>query len=188
MVTQLWEDLGNWHSSLRKKACVYVSQRYQWDPDNCWEENISIVKGLLGERRMFLRNGVDEDGRTNNLAHPALLGVIIDFFYPGTSSIGQLFPEVFCDKVLRVAVAVAAMALKVVLDEIVSSGEVTFRVATYTPIYLEMLGLMNKCDTSPIHVAKMKALRTEWARIGSNGMKEDEATAVATMDFDVELD
>ncbi|KAI5990612.1 hypothetical protein EDD15DRAFT_2369688 [Pisolithus albus] len=45
----LWEDLGNWHSSLRKKAHVYMSQHYKWDPDNCREENIGIAKGLLGD-------------------------------------------------------------------------------------------------------------------------------------------
>ncbi|KAI5985281.1 hypothetical protein EDD15DRAFT_2374330 [Pisolithus albus] len=116
---------------------------------------------------MFLRNGVDEE------VPPPLDGC---------------FRRSFVTKFQELLLAVTATALKVVLDEIASSGEVTFRVATYTPIYLEMLGLMNKCDTSSIHAAKMKALQTEWVRIGSNGMKEDEATAVATMDFDVELD
>ena len=41
-------------------------------------------------------------GHTNNLAHPALSGLVIDFFYTGTSSMGQLFPEVFSDEVPRV--------------------------------------------------------------------------------------
>ena len=57
--------------------------------------------------------------------------------------------------------------LKVVLDEMATSqGEVAFRVATYMPVYLEILGLMKKCDTSPTHAAKTKSLRVEWARIG----------------------
>lgn len=56
--------------------------------------------------------------------------------------------------------------LKVVLDEIASQGEVNFRVTTYSPVYLEMLGLMKKCDTSPIHAAKIKALRYKWAEVG----------------------
>ena len=59
------------------------------------------------------------------------------------------------------------LKLKVVLDEMATSqGEVAFRVATYTPIYLEMLGLMKKCDTSPTHAVKMKSLQIEWVRIG----------------------
>ena len=57
--------------------------------------------------------------------------------------------------------------LKVMLDEMATSqGEVAFRVATYMPIYLEILGLMRKCDTSPMHAAKTKALRVKWAGIG----------------------
>ena len=59
------------------------------------------------------------------------------------------------------------LKLKVVLDEMATSqGEVAFIVATYTPIYLEMLGLMKKCDMSPTHAVKTKSLRIEWARIG----------------------
>lgn len=46
-------------------------------------------------------------GHTNNLVHPALSGLIIDFFYTGPSSVGQLFPEVFQIKVPRVTVAIS---------------------------------------------------------------------------------
>ena len=57
--------------------------------------------------------------------------------------------------------------LKVMLDEMATSqGEVAFGVATYMPIYLEILGLMRKCDTSPMRAAKTKVLQVEWARIG----------------------
>ena len=54
------------------------------------------------------------------------------------------------------------LKLKVVLDEMaISQSEVAFRVATYMPIYLEMLGLMKKCDTSPMHAVKTKSLQIE---------------------------
>ena len=59
------------------------------------------------------------------------------------------------------------LKLKVVLDEMAASqGEVTFRVATYMPIYLEILGLMKKWDTSSMHAMKTRSLRIEWASIG----------------------
>ena len=58
---QLWEDLGNWRSALRKKARMHVSQRYKWDPENRRDVNIGIAKDLLGDRGAFLRNGVDEE-------------------------------------------------------------------------------------------------------------------------------
>ncbi|KAF8834128.1 hypothetical protein BDN67DRAFT_985547 [Paxillus ammoniavirescens] len=106
----LWEDLGSWRSALRKKAHVYVGQRYHWDPENHHEENVNIGKGLL-ERGQFLKNRVDDEGHTNNLAHPALSGLIIDFFYTTSLSVGKLFPEVFWEEVPRI---------KVVLDEMVA--------------------------------------------------------------------
>jgi len=52
---------------------------------------------------------------TNNLAHPALSGLIIDFFYSGASSVRQLFPEVFAAEVPRVTVAISATAVYLVL-------------------------------------------------------------------------
>ena len=60
MSVQLWEDLGNWRSSLRKKARIYVTQRYKWDTNNRREVNTVIAKDLLGDRGAFLRDGVDE--------------------------------------------------------------------------------------------------------------------------------
>ena len=50
-------------------------------------------------------------GHTNNLAHPALSGLIIDFFYTGATSVGQLFPKVFKAEVPRVTVAISATAV-----------------------------------------------------------------------------
>ena len=58
---QIWEALRNWRSALRKKACVYMSQRYKWDPDNRREVNAAIAKDLLGDRGAFLWDGVDEE-------------------------------------------------------------------------------------------------------------------------------
>ncbi|KAL4064538.1 hypothetical protein J3A83DRAFT_4191257 [Scleroderma citrinum] len=114
MQHHLWEDLGNWHLALRKKACIF--------------------------------------GHTNNLAHPVLSGLIIDFFYTGSLSVRQLFPEVFGEEVPRVAIAIAATALKVGLNKMVSSqGKVSFQVSTYTLVYLEMLGLMDKQNHSDVN-------------------------------------
>lgn len=63
LTRQLWEDLGNWRSALRKKARVFVTQRYSWDPENRREVNKEIAKELLGDNGLFLRDGVDEEVR-----------------------------------------------------------------------------------------------------------------------------
>ncbi|KAF8548784.1 hypothetical protein OG21DRAFT_1489080 [Imleria badia] len=140
--------------------------------DSWWPQNTSNILRL---------------GHVNNLAHPALSGLIVDFFYTGPTFIGTLFPEVFVGEVLRVTVAFEVTALKVVLDEVAAGqGEVNFWVNTYLPVYTEILGLMSKCDTNVIHRDKTKALRKRWAQLRSNGMSNQELVA-GDCGFDVDL-
>ncbi|KAF8547649.1 hypothetical protein OG21DRAFT_1527009 [Imleria badia] len=139
---QLWEDLGNWHSTLRKKAHMFIAQCYHWDPKGRHDVNIEIAKSLLDNGGLFLKNVVDDKIRVLNCDR-----LVIDFFYTGSASVGQLFPEVFLQEVLRVVVALTMTALKVVLDEIISGkGKIDFRGATYSLVYVKILGQINKYD------------------------------------------
>ncbi|KAG6373555.1 hypothetical protein JVT61DRAFT_6198 [Boletus reticuloceps] len=96
-------------------------------------------------------------GHTNNLAHPALAGLVVDFFYTTPNSVGSLFPEVFGNQV----------PIKLTLDKVAAEGkEVVFKCDIYADVYVDILGLMVKCDTTPIHQAKTKALRVQWAKLG----------------------
>jgi hypothetical protein len=96
---------------------------------------------------------------------------------------GILFPEVFGSEVPCAAVALAATAvtcfrfmllltltniqIKLALDEVSIEGkEVTFKRDVYASVYIDILGLMGKCDTNPIHRAKMKALHVQWGKTG----------------------
>lgn len=57
--------------------------------------------------------------------------------------------------------------IKVALDEVVVEGkEVTFKCDIYADIYTDILGLMAKCDMSPVHCAKTKTLHVQWAKVG----------------------
>ena len=44
--------------------------------------------------------------------------------------------------------------------------EVTFKRDVYADIYVDVLGLIAKCDTTPVDRAKTKALHVQWAKIG----------------------
>jgi hypothetical protein len=59
----------------------------------------------------------------NNLEHPALSGLIIDFFYNGTASVGKLFPKVFTGEVPRVTVALTATAVRFLLYFFISDAD-----------------------------------------------------------------
>ncbi|KAG9315337.1 hypothetical protein JVU11DRAFT_4480 [Chiua virens] len=162
----LWEDIGNRQSSLKKKVCSFVRQSYEWDQQNHCPANAEIARQLL-DQGSFLMHGIDEEGRMNNLAHPVLVGLIVDFFYTGTNAVANLFPDIFRSEVPHPAVALAATAIKVALDEIVTDGkEVAFKRDVYADVYTDILGLMSKCNTAPIHRAKTKALHEQWARRG----------------------
>ncbi|KAF8546166.1 hypothetical protein OG21DRAFT_1491518 [Imleria badia] len=129
-------------------------------------------------------NGITKLGHTNNLAHPALSGLVVELFYTGSNAVGNLFPEVFANEVPRAAVALTATVIKLALDEVATEGkEVTFKRDVYADVYVDIMGLMVKCDTSPVHCAKTKALRVHWAKIGRNGGDVSTMTG-----FDVDLD
>ncbi|KAF8545876.1 hypothetical protein OG21DRAFT_1491815 [Imleria badia] len=146
-----------------KLVAASLVRHYQTSMGGSWELALCAQeKGFL-----FLKYGVNNEGHANNLAHLAPTGLVINFFNAGSTSVGQLFLEVFSVEVPRVAMAIAMTALKVVLDEIASGvGEVNFQVTTYSPVYVEILGLMSKCDTSPIHQVKTQSLHTQWAKLG----------------------
>ena len=57
--------------------------------------------------------------------------------------------------------------IKDALDEVVAEGkEVTFKHYIYADVYTDILGLMVKCNMSPIHCAKTKILHVQWEKIG----------------------
>ncbi|KAI6041969.1 hypothetical protein EDC04DRAFT_2892470 [Pisolithus marmoratus] len=179
----LWEDLGNWCSSLKKKACFFVHEHYEWGAQNHCDVNAGIARQLL-EHSNFLKDGFDEEGHTNNLAHLVLSALIIEFFYTGANAIANLFPEVFQSEVPCTSVALAMTTIKVALDEVIAKGkDVTFKQDIYVDVYVDILGLMSKCNTSLIHCAKTKACHVQGAKIGKNGGSSGTATR-----FDVDLD
>ena len=60
---QLWEDLGNWRSALKKRARHHAADRYDWDPSGDPAANQATALRLLGGHGEFLKNGIDEDVR-----------------------------------------------------------------------------------------------------------------------------
>jgi Domain of unknown function (DUF6532) len=57
-----------------------------------WVQN--TAKELLHDS-LFLRNGVDELGKTNNAAHPALREAAISFLYTGSYRVARRRPDIF---------------------------------------------------------------------------------------------
>ncbi|KAI5994996.1 hypothetical protein EDD15DRAFT_2365894 [Pisolithus albus] len=151
-------------------------------------ENQSQSQALI-KGTMFLRDGVDNEGSTNNMAHPALAALVSDFFY-SSSSIGAVFPEVFSREVPRVAVCLAATALRAALDEYTQTRirqDRPFEYGTYSNIFAGFLDMQHQIDQHPRHAAKTRELRVAWASAGR--MKTQLQPVIAFSDeFHVILD
>ncbi|KAL4072387.1 hypothetical protein V8B97DRAFT_2023551 [Scleroderma yunnanense] len=154
-----------------------------WDPQKCHQSNANITRQLL-ECSRFLKHGVDKESHTNNLTHPTLSGLIIDFFYTSANAMANLFLEIFWNEVPHAAIVFATTAIKVALDEVVSEGkDLPFKQNVYMDVYVDLLRLMDKCNVSPVHCTKRKLLHMQWAKIRRNG-----DLAGTTSGFDVNLD
>ncbi|KAG1765882.1 hypothetical protein EV702DRAFT_1204408 [Suillus placidus] len=100
MTKLLYEDLSTWRSNLKKIATSLVPSLYDIIPPSsvpaqehaAWVEEATTE--LLNDSA-FLRYGVDELGKTQNAAHPALREVAIVFFYTGSYDIARRRPDIF---------------------------------------------------------------------------------------------
>ncbi|KAI5984692.1 hypothetical protein EDC04DRAFT_2615640 [Pisolithus marmoratus] len=107
-------------------------------------------------------------GSTNNMAHPALVALVMDFFY-SPSSIGSVFPEVFSHEVPRVAMCLAATALRAALDGYSQTGiqqDCPFEYGTYSKIFAGFLDMQHQINQHPRHSVKTQELRVAWASAG----------------------
>ncbi|KIM57866.1 hypothetical protein SCLCIDRAFT_129475, partial [Scleroderma citrinum Foug A] len=129
------------------------------------EENLSNAQALI-HGAMFVRDGVDEDGTTQNMASPALTGLVVDFFNTGPSALCSLFPEVFMQEVPKPTVCLTATAIQATIDEYMITGtqqDHNFEYTTYSKVFAQLMGMQTKIDTNPKHTAITHALRVSWA-------------------------
>ncbi|KAI6006097.1 hypothetical protein EDD15DRAFT_2359232 [Pisolithus albus] len=163
----LWKLLMTWRSTIKAKAREVLLRFYDVGAHCTEAENQSQSQALI-KGAMFLRDGVDNEGSTNNMAHPALAALVTDFFY-SSSSIGAVFPEVFSCEVPRVAMCLAATALQAALDEYTQTGirqDCPFEYGTYSKIFVGFLDMQHQIDQHPRHAAKTQELRVAWASAG----------------------
>ncbi|KAJ3515845.1 hypothetical protein NLJ89_g1505 [Agrocybe chaxingu] len=150
------------------------------------------VNALLGKTSPYLHGGKDEQGRTNNLAHPCLKRLCIQFFYgDGTDSLAHLFPAEFKDSIPEHAVAVAAACIHNALTEYQSVGHrktVAFDGDRYTKIYRGALRLISRVNKDPYHKAKWVENRHKWAKLGMQLLNPPELEDDEEVEMDVVLD
>lgn len=119
------------------------------------------------------------------MASPALAGLVIEFFYTGSSALGNIFPEAFAHEAPKAAVCLAATAvsislmlsgcspdilqLRAAIDEYAVTGirqDRQFEYTTYSKVFMQLMAMQLKIDGNPKHAALTRKLRTSWANTG----------------------
>ncbi|KAG1732614.1 uncharacterized protein EDB91DRAFT_1251662 [Suillus paluster] len=147
MAKLLYEDLSTWCSDL-KKIAISTSALH-----NCW-------------MTVFLRNSVDELGKTNNAAHPALKAAAIAFFYTGSYCIAHRRPNIFKEELPLESLAF----YNCVFDGLVKNGSgkyfPKFTTKDYSSVYLSMVAELKKIMKHVYHGPKLTQQLCEWAAEG----------------------
>lgn len=118
---------------------------------------------------LFLRGGIDENGKCKNLAHPAIPKVIHDFFYTERDCLAVLFPEDFEQTVPDHAVALVLTCIQNCLEEYVDLGyrkAVSFDGETYRVVMNHHLHLIDMLKGHAYHGTRYETRCGLWARRG----------------------
>ncbi|KAG1858321.1 hypothetical protein C8R48DRAFT_674364 [Suillus tomentosus] len=117
------------------------------DDDNEFEDYVSQRVMELLNGGYFLQNGVNEQGRTNNLAHDALGELCSTIFYKGNNALAKVFPNVFAEAIPKGAIALAATALAAAINKYKTGvyWPTKFAANLYQPIYENVIELYSQC-------------------------------------------
>jgi len=123
---------------------------------------------ILSEGR-FLRSGVDENGKTKNLAHPSIEALALQFYYTGDAGLANLFPGDFKDTIPDPAFALLMTCIQNCLEEYSELGlrtGINFEGKKCREIYEKYLDVINDCKKNEYHGPRFESCRAEWASKG----------------------
>ncbi|KAG1807236.1 hypothetical protein EV424DRAFT_1543952 [Suillus variegatus] len=175
MTRLLYDDLSTWRSDLKKTAISITPLSYPLLPPPSvppqqratWVE--SAAKDLL-QGGLYLRFGIDENGKTRNFANPALRDTSIAFFYTGPYRIARRRPDQFRTQLPISCLALVATVFHCVFDGLEKNGSgksyPNFSLKEYSPIYRKMLEIIKHTLQDEYHGPRLSAQLREWAEAG----------------------
>ncbi|KAG1749455.1 hypothetical protein EDB19DRAFT_1904557 [Suillus lakei] len=175
MAQLLYNNLSTWRSELKKTAIGLVPLAYLLIPSvsvpaqerAMWVQNAALQ--LLAESE-FLRFGLDALGKTRNFAHPGLCNAAIGFFYTGPYRIAWKRPDVFCKQLPISCLALVSAAYNCILNGLAKNGHgksyPKFSTKEYSPIYCQMLKMINEILRHAYHGPKLVVQLQDWAEAG----------------------
>ncbi|KAG1788471.1 uncharacterized protein HD556DRAFT_1447868 [Suillus plorans] len=171
MAKLLYEDLSMWRSDLKKIVTSIAPSLYDLilPSDIPPQERAAWVEEavtMLLEDSAFLRYGVDELGKTQNAAHPALREAVIAFFYTGSHRVTRRRPDIFQKQLPLECLAL----VNCVLDGLKRNGNgksiPKFTSKEYGALYESMFKLLRQLMDDPYHGPKLVRQLCSWAKAG----------------------
>ncbi|KAF7975803.1 hypothetical protein HWV62_8485 [Athelia sp. TMB] len=196
MVRLLWNDTSTFRSELKKLTRQQVPNLYSIFPKQvgneprisraAYQAHVKAAVADLLEGGKFMHNGKDQNGRTNNLTHPAIGEVCRIFFYGASNKLGHEFPDEFGSEVPDMAIALVITAIKCALDEWAtgSLNKIKFEAEKYLEPYEKTVELIQQVKANEYHGAKFRNSQREWA-LGS--MHVDVNTSTSNCGFQIDL-
>ncbi|KAF8425725.1 hypothetical protein L210DRAFT_3653115 [Boletus edulis BED1] len=177
MACVLLGDMSTWRSELKTVAFAVCPVAYNLIPPQeipprekvQWVQNSAAQ--LLADS-FFLRGGFNQQGKTNNFAHPALMEVAIRFFYTGSYRIADKRPDQFRKAIPLACIALAGAAINCVLDGFAKNGAVTLKTIPqfsgkeYRSTFLTMSKMLNEILRHPYHGRKLHKQVGKWGEEG----------------------
>ncbi|KAG1817266.1 uncharacterized protein BJ212DRAFT_1480496 [Suillus subaureus] len=164
MAKLLYEDLSTWHSNLKKIAISIMPSMYnlippaEVPPQACtaWVENAASE---LLDKSFFLHDSVDDLGKTNNTAHPALKAAAVAFFYTGSYRITHRRPNVFKEELPLESLALVCAVYNCIFDRLIKNGSgkyfPKFTAKDYSSVYFSMVAKLKNIMKHKYHGPKL---------------------------------
>ncbi|KAG2153069.1 uncharacterized protein EDB93DRAFT_1102816 [Suillus bovinus] len=171
MAKLLYEDLSTWHSDLKKIVASIVPSMYDLIPPShvppqqhaAWVEEAATK---LLKDSIFLHNGVDDQGKTENASHPVLREAAISFFYTGSYRVARRRPEVFQKSLPLECLALVNCVLDGFSKNSSGKSFPKFSAKEYSSLYTAMLVKLETIMDDPYHRPKLARQLRSWAAAG----------------------
>ncbi|KAF8952216.1 hypothetical protein BDZ97DRAFT_1931132 [Flammula alnicola] len=196
MATVVFDEGSTYRCKLKTMGRDYVIRYYRQELDpviegNQEQEQVEIkanVRHLL-DGCSYLKNGFDDNGRTNNFAHPCIKALCINFFYKGEDSLAHHFPEDFKDAIPGRCIILVMTCIANCINEYKDFGslqKIKFTKAQWQPTVNALAKFVNQIKADEYHGQKFRANRLAWAKAGmklQNPKREDiDPTISITLD------
>ncbi|KAH7902891.1 hypothetical protein BJ138DRAFT_1200163, partial [Hygrophoropsis aurantiaca] len=177
MAILIYNDIASWRGELKKAAVIVVPpayRRYLCPPSTvvgqaeCRDYSKAGADQLIKKAR-FLRGPVDEDGNVLNFGHQSIRDLLRSFLFGHSNRIGNLRPNEFGKRIPDQTMALAATAIRCVLDGFKANGGAEFPSFTanvYRPLWAKFMKLLKKLSEDEIHADLLESLCCEIAREG----------------------